>query len=79
MGRTEGESFVSDYPLDGIEDKGMEEDRIHHFQNLMVDRSNSSEVQHQIIFTAQTLASDIVDQGLVAGKRYTHNEKTLIF
>ena len=63
--------------LDGIEDKGMEEDRIHHFQNLMVDRSSSSQVQHQIIFTAQTLSMNLVDQGLVVGKRYTHSEKTL--
>lgn len=65
--------------LDGIEDKGMEENRIHHFQDLMHERSKSAKVSHQIIFTAQTLSNKIQEADVVVGRRYTHTDKTLRF
>jgi len=65
--------------LDSIEDKGMEEDRIHHFQNLMFIRSSESDVTHQVIFTAQTLSHELKKDDLIVGQRYTHDNKTLDF
>jgi hypothetical protein len=63
--------------LDGIEDKGMEEDRIHHFQNLMQERSSAAKARHQVIFTAQTLSEELLNAGIIVGTRYSHEKKTL--
>jgi hypothetical protein len=63
--------------LDGLEDKGMEVERIHHFQELIAEYSEASPVQHQLIFTAQTLAPELIAKGVVRGERYTHDRKAL--
>jgi len=63
--------------LDNIEDKGMEPDRTHNFQRVIVNESRQAKLQHQIIFTTSTPNPELDDEELVVGPHYTHNNRTL--
>ncbi|TWA88803.1 AAA domain-containing protein [Azospirillum brasilense] len=63
--------------LDGIEDKGMEVERVHHFQKLIYERSQSYDVRHQIIVTAEKLAPDLQKSELIVGRWFSHERRSL--
>ncbi|MGY4456582.1 hypothetical protein ACVWYI_000542 [Bradyrhizobium sp. LB13.1] len=63
--------------LDTIEDKGMEPERSHNFQNLILKVSNASQVEHQIIYATAMIAPDLDDEGYVVGKYSTRDDHTI--
>lgn len=65
--------------FDNVEDKGMEEERSHNFQRLIVDYSANAEVEHQIIFTTSKIAPELEDERFTVGRFYALNEKSLQF
>lgn len=65
--------------LDALEDKGLEEARIHNFQNLLLEYSENSLVDHQIILTSQTLSESLQRDDLVINRRYLDGDHTLEF
>ena len=64
--------------FDNIEDKGMEEERSHHFQRLIVESSASAEVEHQIIFTTSKIAPELEVPELTVGRFYKLSAKSLV-
>jgi hypothetical protein len=65
--------------FDNIEDKGMEQDRSHNFQKMIVRLSSEARLQHQIIFTTSMLDPELEMESLVVGPHYTHEKRTLAF
>lgn len=65
--------------LDNIEDKGMEVERSHLFQRLIVERATALEVPFQIIFTTSMMNPDLELEDYVIGPSYTRENKTLNF
>lgn len=65
--------------FDNIEDKGMELDRSHNFQRIIVELSRQSEVAHQFILTTSMIAPELDVEEYVVGPFYTHENKTLQF
>lgn len=63
--------------LDSIEDKGMEEERSHLFQRLIVERATELETPYQIIFTTSMMNPDLELDEYVIGPRYTSDLRTL--
>ncbi len=63
--------------LDSIEDKGMEEERSHLFQRLIVERATELESPYQIIFTTSMMNPDLELDDYVIGPQYTSELKTL--
>lgn len=63
--------------LDTIEDKGMEPERSHHFQNLLANMSVESDVEHQIIFATSMISPALADSEYVVDRFYTHDNRTL--
>ena len=63
--------------LDNIEDKGMEQDRSHNFQELIVGLSQNTSLDHQIIFTTSMFIPSLDNEGYVIGPNYTHERRTL--
>jgi hypothetical protein len=63
--------------LDTIEDKGMEPERSHNFQNLILEVSNSSPVEHQIIYATAMIAPDLDDERFLVGKFSTRDNPTI--
>ena len=63
--------------FDNIEDKGMEEERSHNFQRLIVTHSAETQVEHQIIFTTSKIAPELDIPELTVGKFYTLSDKSL--
>ena len=63
--------------FDNIEDKGMVEERSHHFQRLLVKMSEEARFPHQIIFTTSKLAPEFEDSEFVVGPRYSKDHKSL--
>jgi hypothetical protein len=63
--------------LDTIEDKGMEPERSHNFQNLILGTSKSSPVEHQIIYATAMIAPDLDDEQFVIGKFSTRDNPTI--
>lgn len=63
--------------LDGIEDKGMEVERVHHLQRILYKRSQDVGVEHQLIITAEKLAPELVRDDLIVGRRFTHSNRSL--
>lgn len=64
--------------FDNIEDKGMEEERSHHFQRLVVDYSANAEGEHQIIFTTSKIAPELDVPDLTIGRHYKLSSKSLL-
>jgi hypothetical protein len=63
--------------LDNIEDKGMEQDRSHNFQEIIVRLSEAARLSHQVIFTTSMFNPALDEEGLVVGPHYTHNNRAL--
>jgi hypothetical protein len=64
--------------IDITEDKGMEQERSHNFQQQVVRISNASEVEHQIIL-ATAMPSPELDDEVFVGKFSTRDSGTLNF
>lgn len=63
--------------FDNIEDKGMTPDRSHNFQKLIVEKSNESQVEHQIIFTTAMISPDLEVPSVTVGECFTPARKSL--
>ncbi|WP_375595588.1 AAA family ATPase [Algihabitans albus] len=63
--------------FDNIEDKGMERERSHNFQRIIVQASEELEVEHQIIFTTSMFNPDLNEKRFAVGPHYTHEHRTL--
>lgn len=63
--------------LDTIEDKGMEAIRSQNFQNLIVQISESSDVEHQIIFATAMIDAKLDQPRYTVGRASTRDQPTL--
>ncbi|WP_448208724.1 hypothetical protein [Azospirillum sp. sgz302134] len=63
--------------LDGIEDKGMEVERVHHFQKIVFNRSLKLKARHQIIITAEKLAPELQKDELIVGWWFNDKRRSL--
>lgn len=63
--------------LDTMEDKGMEPERSHHFQKQLVNMSESTDVEHQLIFATSMISPQLESSNLVVDRFYTHDNRTL--
>lgn len=63
--------------VDTIEDKGMEPERSHNFQNQILRVSNHAEVEHQIIYATSMISPDLDDERFTIGKFSTRDDPTL--
>lgn len=63
--------------LDNVEDKGMEIERSHLFQRLIVEHSTELRERHQIIFTTSMMNPELELDEYVIGPHYTHDMRTL--
>jgi hypothetical protein len=63
--------------MDNIEDKGMEVERSHNYQKILVEESRKAKFPHQIIFTTSMLDPELEASGLTIGPKYTRQNKTL--
>jgi hypothetical protein len=63
--------------MDNVEDKGMEPDRSHTFQNEIIRVSNSINVPHQIIFTTSMIDPKLDKSSFCIGEFYSEKNKTL--
>lgn len=63
--------------MDNVEDKGMEDQRSHNFQKIMVQACEGTTLDHQIIFTTSTINSVLNSQKYTIGPFYTHDHRTL--
>ena len=64
---------------DNMEDKGMEEERSHNFQRVIVDLSKKLDVAHQIIFTTSMIDPSLNKPDLCIGSFYDQTNKSLRF
>lgn len=65
--------------IDTIEDKGMELERSHNFQRLIVKTSEATDVEHQIIYATAMIAPELEGTDLTVGKHSTLDDPTLEF
>lgn len=65
--------------MDNVEDKGMEQQRSHNFQKIIVNLSQQARLPHQIIFTTSMLNPDLDLEKFTIGPRYTEQNRTLDF
>jgi len=63
--------------IDNVEDKGMEEERSHLFQKIIVERSTEEEEPFQIIFTTSMMNPELELDEYVIGPSYTKDNKSL--
>ena len=63
--------------FDNIEDKGMQEERCHLFQKLIVEYATAFEAPFQIIFTTSMMNPALELQDYVVGPAYTHENRSL--
>ncbi|KFZ30799.1 hypothetical protein IDSA_06835 [Pseudidiomarina salinarum] len=63
--------------LDNVEDKGMEVERSHLFQRLIVEHSTELSERHQIIYTTSMMNPELELDDYVIGPHYTHDKRTL--
>ena len=63
--------------IDTIEDKGMEPERSHNFQNQILHVSKTAQVEHQIIFATAMIAPDLDDEQYLIGKFSTRDDPTI--
>lgn len=63
--------------IDGVEDGGMELERSHNFQRLILKLSVASIVDHQIIIATSSIAADVDSPNTVVGRKFSHKERSL--
>jgi hypothetical protein len=63
--------------IDTIEDKGMEPERSHNFQNQILRVSEESRVDHQIIYATAMISPDLDDEDYTVGKFSTRDDPTI--
>jgi hypothetical protein len=63
--------------IDTIEDKGMEPERSHNFQNQILRVSNETKMEHQIIYATAMIAPDLDEERFTIGKFSTRDDPTL--
>ncbi len=63
--------------FDNIEDKGMQEERSHLFQRLIVEHATAFKAPFQIIFTTSMMNPDLELEDYVVGPAYTHTNRSL--
>ena len=63
--------------IDNVEDKGMEVERSHLFQRVIVERATDLEGPYQVIFTTSMMNPELELDEYVIGPRYTSDRKTL--
>lgn len=63
--------------LDTIEDKGMQDERSHNYQRLIVRASQQAKCEHQIIFGTSMIAPDLDISTLTVGHYSTRENRTL--
>lgn len=63
--------------FDNIEDKGMEPERSHLFQRLIIERATEAQCPFQVIFTTSMMNPALELDDYVIGPAYTENNKTL--
>ncbi|TYL83503.1 hypothetical protein FXB40_46255 [Bradyrhizobium rifense] len=63
--------------IDTIEDKGMEPERSHNFQNQILRKSQEAIVDHQIIYATAMISPELDDENYLVGRYYTRDEPTL--
>ncbi|WP_202943979.1 AAA family ATPase [Parvibaculum lavamentivorans] len=63
--------------FDNIEDKGMEQNRSHNFQEIILRASEDAELDHQIIFTTSMFNPSLDEDKYAIGPHYTHENRTL--
>ena len=63
--------------IDNIEDKGMEVDRSHAFQRIIVERASQLEIPYQIIFTTSMMNPDLELDDYTIGPPYTNTNRVL--
>ena len=63
--------------MDNIEDKGMEQERSHNFQEIILRASQAANLENQIIFTTSMLNPALDDEKYVIGPHYTHEHRAL--
>jgi hypothetical protein len=63
---------------DNMEDKGMEEDRAHNFQRILVQRLNEiGNPDYQVIFATSMIAPELDKPEFTVGEYYTESNKSL--
>ena len=65
--------------IDDIEEGGMEVERSHNLQKLIVELSESLQAQHQIIFTTSEIDNGLEKSPLTIGEHFTTERKSLRF
>ena len=63
--------------LDNIEDKGMEEQRSHLFQRIVVERATEVTLPYQVIYTTSMMNPELELDDYTIGPAYTNELKTL--
>lgn len=63
--------------MDNVEDKGMEQERSHNFQRIIIEEAEKAKFPHQIIFTTSMLAPELEGSAYTVGPKYTRANKTL--
>ena len=62
---------------ENIEDKGMEQERSHNFQEIIVRTSKAARLDHQVIFTTSMFNPALDEEELVIGPHYNHENRAL--
>lgn len=63
--------------LDSIEDKGMQVERSHNFQRMLLQKSLVATCEHQVIFATSMIAPELEQPALTVGHYSTHDNPTL--
>lgn len=63
--------------LDGIEDGGMELERSHRLQEIIVNECNSFDCDYQLIFATSQIAPSLDDSALVVSRQFSEERRSL--
>ena len=65
--------------FDNVEDKGMQDERSHNFQEIIAKVSSHMTLPHQIIFTTSMPSASLETDAITVGPYYTPENRTLNF
>ncbi|QQC65560.1 hypothetical protein I6I06_12665 [Paraburkholderia ginsengisoli] len=63
--------------LDGIDDGGMEKERSHRLQEIIVEECATYEVDYQVIFATSDINAALEESNLVVGRFFTPEARSL--